>query len=53
MWYTMSMRIQRLTAYILIAALAAGVPVMLALRGAAAPALETLRGAGYRYRPAP
>ena len=32
------MRIQRLTAYILIAALAAGVPVMLALRGAAAPA---------------
>ena len=32
------MRFQRLTAYILIAALAAGVPVMLALRGAAAPA---------------
>ena len=38
MWYTMPMRIQRLTAYILIAALAAGVPVMLALRGASAPA---------------
>ena len=32
------MRTQRLIAYILIAALAAGVPVMLALRGGAAPA---------------
>lgn len=32
------MRIQRLIAYVLIAALAAGVPVMLALRSAAAPA---------------
>ena len=38
MWYTMLMRIQRLIAYTFIAALAVGVPVMLALRGGAAPA---------------